>query len=308
MVNVTTLSFVDGELSSDELHVGNSKGIRLGEHMIQVSPHSENRHLKIHHVFGKEYQAGPHKLVIRLDPGATLQISEFFEPNKNMAQTGPFGLAIILSENATLRYEEMQLCNVDKTTTIHLYSGATLDHVLFSLGNDSHSSKIDVDLLGEGASAKLGILFAVKNGGRSSHEISLSHTVPHAQSRQLIKGIIQEGGRANFHGHVHVARSAQKTVASQINRNLLLGPGAFVDTQPTLEIKADDVKCSHGATVGRISDEELFYLQSRAIPRALAQNMLVRGFANEVILSAKDNAMRAQFEKILNSEFFLEAA
>lgn len=305
MTEIATLSFMNGVLTADKLPGDSKTGFRLNQNELEVLTASPIQHLNIQHGFDPKCESLPQKFSIRLNPGATLKISESFDGNQPASL---FELEIILLENSKLRYEELQLGSLDKNSVIKLERGATLEHVIFSGNNHSHSAKMQLELLGEGASANLAVLFAVKNGDQASHKIALLHSAPHAQSRQLIKGIIQEGGRASFDGAVHVARNAQKTAASQVNKNLLLGPKAFIDTKPTLEIQADDVKCTHGATVGRISDEELFYLQSRAIPRALAQNMLVRGFAKEVILSAQDEVLRSRFEKILNSEFFLEAA
>ena len=312
-----TLSFVDNVFSAERSSATSGNNLNITHHtkhssqecVINISPQDHVPHLQIFHLFDQSKQAAaPLKIAIRIAPGASLCLSELFESCAATSPTQPVLMTIALSENSTLQYDELQLCNLDKRASFTLGRDANLHHALFSTGGNAHSSKINVGLQGEGSSASLNVLFAVKTGNKSLHEVSLSHDTPNATSQQLIKGIIQEGGRAGFHGHVHVARSAQKTVAHQVNKNLLLGPKAFIDTRPALEIKADDVKCTHGATVGRISAEELFYLQSRSIPQSMAQQMLIRGFANEVIQMARDSALRTRFETILNSQFFSEAA
>jgi len=114
------------------------------------------------------------------------------------------------------------------------------------------------------------------------------HGLPHCTSRENFKGIVYGKGKAVFDGRVYVAKDAQKTDAAMSNRNLMLSQNAEVDTKPQLEIYADDVKCSHGTTVGQIEPEMLFYLRSRGISASVARRMLCIGFAGEII-EALDN-------------------
>ncbi len=111
--------------------------------------------------------------------------------------------------------------------------------------------------------------------------IALNH--PHGTSRQLHKCIVADRAHVVFNGKVFVPKAAQLTDAGQLNRNLLLSPKARVDTKPQLEIIADNVKCSHGATVSQLDDEEVFYLQSRGLDETTARNLLINAFAAEII-------------------------
>ena len=111
----------------------------------------------------------------------------------------------------------------------------------------------------------------------------IDHTVPNCTSHQTYKGVINDNARGVFNGKVFVRENAHGTDAQQSNKNLLLSDSARVDTKPQLEIFNDDVKCSHGATVGQLEDEELFYLLARGLPTDLAKNLLTYGFAEEVI-------------------------
>src|SRR5206468_6872527 len=125
----------------------------------------------------------------------------------------------------------------------------------------------------------------------------IDHKQPYCNSHQLYKGILDGNGRAVFNGKVFVREGAQKTDALQTNKNLLLSPQARVDTKPQLEIYADDVKCAHGAAVGQIDEDELFYLETRGIHPDLARNLLTYGFAEEVIGKIKVESIRAQLDQ-----------
>jgi Fe-S cluster assembly protein SufD len=129
----------------------------------------------------------------------------------------------------------------------------------------------------------------------------IDHRQPHCTSHQLYKGILDGKSRAVFNGKVFVRPNAQQTDAMQTNRNLLLSNEARVDTKPQLEIFADDVKCAHGATVGQLEEEELFYLASRGLDVDLARNLLTYGFAEEVIAKIKVESIKAELdEAVLN--------
>ena len=142
---------------------------------------------------------------------------------------------------------------------------ACVDMVLLVLPGVSCDVKLDVRLAGEGAEAN--IYGAYVCGGEEKVKISVDmhHDLPHCNSRQLFKGIAGGTSRVDFYGKIIVAQDAQRTEAYQENHNILLSDGAKVDTKPQLEIYADDVKCSHGATIGRLNEEEQFYMRSRGI-------------------------------------------
>ena len=108
-------------------------------------------------------------------------------------------------------------------------------------------------------------------------------------SSQLYKGVLDDKSRAVFNGRVFVHQDAQQTNACQLNKNLLLSESAEIDTKPELQIDADDVKCSHGATVGQLNDDELFYLRSRAIPERQARTMLCKAYVGDALVKLKDD-------------------
>jgi Fe-S cluster assembly protein SufD len=136
---------------------------------------------------------------------------------------------------------------------------------------------------GEHAECDLQGLYLAGDRQLIDYHLDVRHGLPHCTSRENFKGIVHGKGKAVFDGLVYVAKDAQQTDAEMSNRNLLLSQSAEVDTKPQLEIYADDVKCSHGTTVGQIEPEMLFYLRSRGISEGLARRMLCLGFAGEII-------------------------
>jgi Fe-S cluster assembly protein SufD len=131
------------------------------------------------------------------------------------------------------------------------------------------------------------------------HHTVIDHATPHGTSRELYKGVLDGSSRGVFDGKIIVRADAQKTDAQQVNRNLILSDEALVDTKPQLEIRADDVKCTHAATIGRIDPEMLFYLRSRAIDERTARAMLTRAFVSDVVGRMKDEPLRSGLEALL---------
>ncbi len=145
-----------------------------------------------------------------------------------------------------------------------------------------------------------GLYFLGEDQHHDTHSI-ISHDVPNCTSHQTYKGILNDKSRGVFNGKVFVAVGASGTDGYQSNKNLLLSNDARVDTKPQLEIFNDDVKCSHGATVGQLEEEELFYLLSRGLNETLARNLLTYGFAEEIVNKIEINSIKKQLdEAILN--------
>ena len=127
------------------------------------------------------------------------------------------------------------------------------------------------------------ILYVVSGRQHIDNYTTLDHAQPHTASREFYKGVLDEKSSGVFHGRIIVRPGAQKTDAKQSNKNLLLSDDATINTKPQLEIYADDVKCTHGATIGQIDPEAVFYLRSRAIGKDEARRMLTYAFANDII-------------------------
>jgi Fe-S cluster assembly protein SufD len=138
-------------------------------------------------------------------------------------------------------------------------------------------------LLGENAAAELNGIWMLREKEQAHTHILMEHLAPSARSMQNFRGVLDENSQSSFEGKIFVDQKAQKTESYQLNRNLILSEGAIANSKPSLEIFADDVKASHGATVGQIDPSQLFYLKSRGIPESLAKRMLVFGFCQEII-------------------------
>jgi Fe-S cluster assembly protein SufD len=194
---------------------------------------------------------------------------------------------IVLEPGACLEYYRVQQEGARSFhvghTVVRQERGSRLVSHALALGGKLARTDLDVILAGPGAEAVLNGLYV--GGGRQhidSHT-RIEHVEPHCRSDENYRGVLNGRARAVFNGKVVVHPGAQQTDARQANANLLLSDEAEVDTKPELEIYADDVKCSHGATVGRLDADMLFYLRSRAIPEAVARSLLTFAFAGDVI-------------------------
>ncbi len=157
----------------------------------------------------------------------------------------------------------------------------------------------DYNILLEGPEAEVelyGVMMA-RESGSVRVRTALRHNAPHCRSNQQVRGVASERGYGLYDGLVYVAPDAQKTEAYQQSRNLLLSPEARIQTQPQLEIYADDVKCSHGATVGQMNEEQIYYMRQRGLSEEDARRLSLSGFVGEIVGHIDDEALRAEFEE-----------
>ncbi|HKP45706.1 MAG TPA: Fe-S cluster assembly protein SufD [Pyrinomonadaceae bacterium] len=186
-------------------------------------------------------------------------------------------------------------------TAVDLGRSAVYDSTTITFGASLSRHDLSVTMNHEGAHCTVDGLYLVTGDQHADTHSVIDHRMPRCSSRQLYKGILDGKSRAVFNGKVFVRHNAQQTDAMQTNKNLLLSNDARVDTKPQLEILADDVKCAHGAAVGQISEEELFYLETRGIHTDLARNLLTYGFAEEVIEKIKVESIRKQLDEAVLS-------
>jgi Fe-S cluster assembly protein SufD len=168
-----------------------------------------------------------------------------------------------------------------------------------SLGAALARSDAGVVLAGEGAECRLDGLYVASGSQLADHHTRIDHAAPRGRSRELFKGILDDRARGVFHGTVIVREGAIGTDARQTNRNLLLSRDAEADSQPQLEISADDVKCSHGSTIGQLEEDALFYLRARGIGVVEAKRLLMRAFAAEVTDGIRQEPLRHEIEEIV---------
>ena len=170
-------------------------------------------------------------------------------------------------------------------------AGETLILQFVVLPGESRDIDVSIDLCGPGAEAHIKGLYLCGADEKVNFRIVMHHKAPGCKSTQLVKGIAGGSAQVQFLGTIVVAPDAQQTEAYQENHNIVLTPEAKVHTQPQLEIYADDVKCSHGATVGQLSAEELFYMRSRGIPEAEARTLQMLSFLSPVIPEGREEEM-----------------
>ena len=191
---------------------------------------------------------------------------------------------------------EAQLCR-----QIEIPAGESRDMVLLVYPGVSTDIALNVELKGEGAQANIYGAYVCGADERVKIAVDMHHKVPHCNSRQLFKGIAGGKSRVDFYGKIIVAQDAQRTEAYQENHNILLSDDAKVDTKPQLEIYADDVKCSHGATIGRLNEEEQFYMRSRGITLEDARVLQMISFLAPVLEAIPDEAKREEIAHQLES-------
>ena len=209
----------------------------------------------------------------------------------------------VLEANARVHAVRVQR---EGTRTYHIgFTGVRQDrdsHFMstsISLGGAIDRNEVRTRLTAEGAECTLNGLYVITNEEHCDNHTVVHHDVPHGTSRQLFKGILGGKARGAFTGRVVVARGAQKTTGEQANHNLLLSDNAIAEARPQLEIYADDVQCAHGATIGRLDREQLYYLRSRGIDKTDARNLLVHAFASEITEAAGDDRITEGLEALI---------
>ena len=186
--------------------------------------------------------------------------------------------------------------------TIVVEKDANVNIIIIVFPGVSCDVKLDVHLVGEGAEANIYGAYVCAGQDKVRIAVDMHHEVPYCNSRQLFKGIAGGESKVDFYGKIIVAKDAQRTEAYQENHNILLSDGAKVDTKPQLEIYADDVKCSHGATIGRLNEEEQFYMRSRGIPLEDAKVLQMISFIAPVLEHIEDEAQREAIAAEIESD------
>jgi Fe-S cluster assembly protein SufD len=184
---------------------------------------------------------------------------------------------------------------------IHAHLGRNCNFISHSFATGARLSRnnIRTALAGEGLECILNGLYLAKGDQLADHHMNVEHAQPHCASHEYYNGILDGRSKGVFHGRILVRQAAQKTDAKQTNKNLLLSDNATVDTKPQLEIYADDVKCTHGATIGQLNPESVFYLRSRGLGLETARRMLIHAFAAEIIARIRHPAVREELDKLV---------
>ena len=244
----------------------------------------------------------PRHLVV-LEENAQAQIVERYCSLGDSTYFNNVGVEVALGKGSELLHARLQeeSPNAQHLSDLQVRLDAHSRYRLVqpSLGGAWSRSDVRVTFAGEQAEAELDGLLLARDRQLNDVHLDVRHAVPGCTSRERFKGVLDGKGRVVFDGRILVAQDAQRTDAQLSNDNLMLSRSAEVDTKPQLEIFADDVKCSHGTTVGELDSTMLFYLQSRGIPRARAVQMLCQGFAQEVLDNLPGAPLQQHVAKIL---------
>jgi Fe-S cluster assembly protein SufD len=182
---------------------------------------------------------------------------------------------------------------------VNIASRAVYEHFTATIGAKLSRTELHTTLLGENAHTDINTAQLLRGAQLGDFTAIVRHAAPNCASRQTVKSVLDDHARGVFQGRIEVARGAQKTDGYQMSRALLLSERAEMDIKPELEIFADDVKCSHGATIGALDDEQLFYLRSRGIPEAEARLILIRAFLEEAFAPVTDEAAHALLDEAI---------
>lgn len=211
---------------------------------------------------------------------------------------------IVVSAGASLTHLRLQ---DESSAAFHMAtiyadiaSAGVYDSLLLNMGAQLSRSEVHVRIAGEAARVHLNSAQLLRGTQHGDFTTIVSHDAVGGQSRQTVRNVLDGAARGVFQGRIDVARVAQKTDGYQMNHALLLSPQAEIDSKPELRINADDVKCSHGATVGELDADQLFYLRSRGVPEPDARAMLIRSFLAQSLADIKHDAARALFEQSID--------
>ena len=215
----------------------------------------------------------------------------------------------VLGDGATLHHYRLQREGKRAFHTGHVETslGRESHYVSFSFATGAALSRTNIyaSLAGEGCGATLNGLYMLDGEQVCDHQTRIEHAQPNTYSREVYKGILGGKARAVFNGKIIVRPQAQKTDAKQTNKALLLSDDAQINTKPQLEIFADDVKCTHGAAIGQLDEDAMFYLRARGVAMKDARNMLIHAFAGEVLDGIAVDAVRDRALRLIDDKLHL---
>lgn len=270
--------------------------VRIGEGRVTDKP----LHLVYVGVAGGKPALAHLRNLIVAEPGSAATVVEHYVGGHSEGETGVYltnaATEISLARSSTLRHVKIQdeaetAYHVAKLSAEVSEQASLASHVV-TIGAALSRSEIDVRLVGKNAECRLDGLYALSGERHADHHTVVDHVVAETKSFENYKGVLDGSSRGVFTGRVMVRRDSQKVEARQQNKNLLLSEGAVVETRPQLEIYADDVQCSHGAAIGRLDENALFYLRQRGLDVGEARGLLTWAFASEILDRLPGDALR----------------
>ncbi|NWF65202.1 MAG: Fe-S cluster assembly protein SufD [Chloroflexi bacterium] len=243
-------------------------------------------------------------LIVYVEDGASVTyVHEAASPDETGHAMHAGVVEIYVGKDANLRFVELQSWGRHVWNFSHerarVERGGNLDWIFGAVGSRLTKNFSDLDLIGEGAQGRMSGFYFTDGTQHLDHDTQQNHLAPHCTSDLLFKGALKGKSRSVWQGMIYVAPGAQKTDGYQANRNLVLDDQARADSIPGLEILADDVRCTHGATVGKLEQEPLFYLKSRGIPQKEAEQLVVEGFFDPIMQRIPFEGVRERFQQAI---------
>lgn len=261
---------------------------------------------------GTGSRPGGHHFTLQLDLGTNSALTLVEHHLGRNAYAATLATDVRLADGARLRHVKLQ---DESAEAFHLSDGAAevgrdaaYERFVLSVGSRLARDEVHVALNGQGGSVRLLGAYAGRDRQHLDHTTHIDHAVPNTSSHEVYKGVLDDRSRGVFQGGIRVMQDAQKTAGHQLNKALLLSRQAEIDSKPALEIYADDVVCSHGATAGEIDEDALFYLRARGIEAAAAKSLLVQAFLDEVFDDIADEALRERLKDRVHGALQQEGA
>ena len=250
-------------------------------------------------------------ILVWVDDGASVTyVHEAASPEEKGPTLHAGLVEIKVGEGATLRFVELQSWGRQVWNFSHervqVGRDGDLEWIFGAIGSHVTKNFSELDLAGEGATGRMSGFYFTDGEQHLDHDTQQNHLAPHTTSDLLFKGALKGHSHSVWQGMIYVAPGAQKTDGYQANRNLVLNPGAHADSIPGLEILADDVRCTHGATVGKLEQEPLFYLRSRGIPPRDAERLIVEGFFDPIMQRIPFEGVRNRFQQAIHEKMAAE--
>ena len=212
---------------------------------------------------------------------------------------------IELSSNATVHHYKMQNDHEEAThiaaSEVRLADGANYENFIVTIGAKLSRNEINAKIIGTNADCRLLGIYLLNGKQHGDHTTSIDHAAPDSTSHEIYKGVLDDNARGVFQGKILVRKDSQRTNGYQLNQALLLSKGTEVDSKPELEIYADDVKCSHGATAGELDENALFYLRARGINEMVARNLLIEAFIKSAIDEISNPLIRTTLSETIST-------
>ena len=246
-------------------------------------------------------------ILVWVDEGASVTyVHEAASPDESAASMHAGIVEIKVGDGANLKFVELQSWGRHVWNFSHervnAERDANVDWIFGAVGSHLTKNFSELDLVGDGATGRMSGFYFADGTQHLDHDTQQNHLAQHTTSDLLFKGALKGHSRSVWQGMIYVAPGAQKTDGYQANRNLILSPNARADSIPGLEILADDVRCTHGATVGKLEQEPLFYLKSRGIPEKEAERLIVEGFFDPIMQRIPFEGVRARFQQAIHEK------